>query len=172
MRKLNSLRDHFTAALPELARNPDALIIYSDGGTIAARDGANLGFEMRYKATITFLDCRYAPAQLFLPLVIWLRTHQCDILQNHQTGTEGIRFRVDPIDNSAVDIEISLSLTEALDVLPDGAGGYTTAFRPEPPRLDQDALTDPLVLVRQIWGQTASLPPEFWAGHVDPPAGA
>jgi hypothetical protein len=133
MRKLNSLREALAAALPELARNPEALIIYAEGGTLAVRDGENLGFEMRYTAVLTFLDCQYPPAQIFLPLVIWLRDNQRDALQNFQTGTEQIRFKVDPSDISAVDIDITLPLTEALDVLPDGKGGYEMGWRAEVP---------------------------------------
>jgi hypothetical protein len=168
MRKLNSLREHMAKELPELARNPDALLIFAEGGTIAVRDGANLGFEMRYTAILTFLDCRYAPAQIFLPLVIWLRAHQREVLQNHQSGTEQIRFKVDPADIDAVDIDITLPLTEALDVLPDGKGGHDIGWREEPPVPGLEDLTDLAALLRQIWGQAEGLPAEFWTGHADP----
>lgn len=167
MKKLNSLREHLALALPELARNPDALAIYADDGTIATRDGINLGFEMRYTASVTLLDCSYAPAQIFLPIVIWLRAHQRDVIQNHASGTERIRFTVDPVDSSSVDIDIKLPLTEALDVLPDGQGGHDIGFRPEPPVPGLEALSDPETLLRQIWGQADSLPPEFWTGYKD-----
>jgi hypothetical protein len=165
MRKLNSLREHMAKALPELARSPEALMVFSEGGTVAVRDGANLGFEIRYTAILTFLDCQYAPAQIFLPLVIWLREHQREVLQNHQTGTEQIRFKVDPADISAVDIDITLPLTEALDVLPDGKGGYDMNWRGEPPVPGLEELTDPAALLRQLWGQAEGLPAEFWTGH-------
>ncbi|HET6536726.1 MAG TPA: phage tail protein [Sphingopyxis sp.] len=167
MKKLNSLRECLTAALPELARNPDALAIYADDGTIATRDGPNYGFEMRYTATVTLLDCNYAPAQIFLPIVIWLREHQREVIQNHQTGTERIRFDVQPVDHAAVDVEIKLPLSEALDVLPDGQGGYDIGHRAEPPLVGYEALTDPATLLRQIWGQAEKLPPEFWTGYRD-----
>lgn len=166
MRKLNSLRAHLAAALPELARNPDALMIFAEGGTLAVRDGANLGFEMRYNATLTFLDCQYAPAQIFLPLVIWLRDNQRDVLQNHQSGTEQIRFKVDPADIHAVDLDISLPLTEALDVLPNGTGGYDMDWRTEPPVYGLEDLADPAALLRQLWGQLVDdEAAEFWTGH-------
>lgn len=172
MRKLNSLRAHLTAALPELARNPEALMIFAEGGTLAVRDGANLGFEMRYTAVLTFLDCQYAPAQIFLPLVIWLRDNQRDVLQNHQSGTEQIRFKVDPADLHAVDLDITLPLTEALDVLPNGDGGYDMDWRAEPPVYGLEELADPAALLRQLWGQCRDLPADFWTGHADPQADA
>lgn len=167
MKKLNSLREYLTTALPELARNPDALAIYADDGTIAVRDGVNLGFEMRYTATIFLLNCTYAPAQIFLPITLWLRAHQREVIQNHQTGTEKIPFNVEPVDHAAVDIDIKLPLSEALDVLPDGQGGYQIGHRAEPPLIGYEALTDPATLLRQIWGQAEKLPPEFWTGHKD-----
>ncbi|MPT48056.1 MAG: phage tail protein [Sphingobium sp.] len=167
MRKLNSLRDHLKTALPELERSPEALHIYAEGGSIATRDGLNLGFEMRYEATITLPDCRYHPAQIFLPIVIWLRQWQREVIQNHQTGTERIRFKVEPIDDQAADIEIKLPLSEALDVLPNSNAGYDMHFRDEPPVPGLEPLTDPAVLLRQIWGKVDAIPPEFWTGYED-----
>jgi hypothetical protein len=168
MRKLNSLRAHLAAALPELARNPEALMIFAEGGTLAVRDGTTLGFEMRYTAVLTFLDCQYAPAQIFLPLVIWLRDNQRDVLQNHQSGTEQIRFKVDPADLHAVDLDITLPLTEALDVLPNGDGGYDMDWRAEPPVYGLEELADPAALLRQLWGQCRDMPADFWTGHDAP----
>lgn len=172
MRKLNSLREHLTAALPELARNPDALIIFAEGGTLAVRDGANLGFEMRYTANLTFLDCQYEPAQIFLPLTIWLREHQRDVLQNHTTGTEQIRFKVDPSDVAAVDLDITLPLTEALDVVFQD-GKHCIGWRDEPPVFDPLLGDGPSGVLRQLWGQWQALPAEFWTGHatLDPAEG-
>lgn len=169
MRKLNSLREALAAALPELARNPEALIIYAEGGSLAVRDGENLGFEMRYTAVLTFLDCQYPPAQIFLPLVIWLREHQRDALQNFQTGTEQIRFKVDPSDINAVDIDITLPLTEALDVIADGKGSYAMGWREEAPVYGLDDLAEPAALLRQLWGRYREAAPEFWTGHAAPP---
>lgn len=167
MQKLNSLRAALTNALPELARNPDALAIFVSDGTIAVRDGINLGFEMRYTATITLLDCRYAPAQIFMPITLWLREHQREVIQNHDTGTQGIRFTVEPVDNQSADIDIRLPLSEALDVLPDahGGGGYDFSFREELPVQDLEPLTGVPVNLRQVWGQADQLPATFWAGH-------
>lgn len=166
MQKLNSLRAALTKALPELARNPDALAIFVSDGTIAVRDGINLGFEMRYTATITLLDCRYAPAQIFLPITLWLREHQREVIQNHDTGTQSIRFTVEPVDTQAADIDIRLPLSEALDILPNEAG-YGFSFREEVPLTDLDPLTGAPINLRAIWGQADQLPPTFWAGHKD-----
>lgn len=150
MKKPDSLRAALTDALPELAREPDALAIYVTKGTLAARHGVNLGFEYRYTAQLVLLDYRGDPAQIFLPLMLWLRTYQRELILAHDSGVDAIAFDVDPVDNGAVDVQISVPLTEAVDVLPDGAGGYHITIREEPPVPHDEALTDPLALLRQI----------------------
>ncbi|MGE4431905.1 MAG: phage tail protein [Sphingobium sp.] len=165
MKKPDSLRQFLTAALPELARNPDAIEIFVTGGTVATRMGPNLGFELRYTLHIVLLNFRYEPGQLFLPLTLWLRANQPELLLNHQSGVEQIRFSVDVIDNQAVDIEVDIPLTEAIDVLPSGAG-YQMTFRSEPPIPGTEGLTEPLALLRQIWGKSAGTE-HFIVGHED-----
>lgn len=151
MWKLNSLRDHITAALPELAREPDALSIYATDGRVAARLGGSLGFENRYNATLFLLNFRGDPAQIFLPLLSWLSVNQADLLLNHQTGVESIAFSVDVIDQETVDVEIKVPLTETVRVEPDGAGGYRITPIPEPTLPDFEPLSDPLATLRQIY---------------------
>ncbi|MXO66242.1 phage tail protein [Altericroceibacterium endophyticum] len=164
MKKPNSLRAHLTAALPELARDPDALDIYVTGGSLAMRCGGNLGFEQRYTMHVVLLDYRGEPEQLFLPLSLWLRHHQGDLLLDPQGAQENIRFQVDLRDNQAVDVALNFPVTEAVDVLPDDSGGYRLSVREEAPFPDQPPLSDPLSLLRQIWapgGEQAT----FLTGH-------
>lgn len=152
MRKPNSLRAHLTAALPELAREPDALSIYVTKGSLAARHGANIGFEYRYTVELVLLNFRGDPAQIFLPLLLWVRVHQPELILNHQSGVRDIAFEVDPVDDQAVDVQISLPLSEAVDVVPDEAGGYRLTIRQEePPFPDEQPLSDPLAVLRQIY---------------------
>ena len=156
MRKPDSLRAHLTAALPELQREPDALTIYVTGGTIAARIGASLGFEYRYKAEIVLLNYRGDPGQIFLPLLVWIGENQIELLLNHQAGVSDIGFEVDPIDNQAVDVQITLPLSEAVDVQPGGDGGYAIAPRPEPAIPGTEPLSEQLALLREIYAPGGS----------------
>lgn len=149
MKKPDSLRAHLTTALPELARDPEALSIYVTGGTIATRHGENLGFEMRYTLHLVMLNYRGAPEQIFLPVILWLRTNQAELLLNHDSGVKDIAFNVDVLGNDAVDVEITLPLTEAVDVLPDSADTWKMSVRDD--QLPDDTLIDPLALLRQIW---------------------
>ena len=166
MRKPNSLREFLTAALPDLKREPDALAIYVTKGTLATRHGKNLGFEYRYTAELVMLNFRGDPRQLFLPLSLWLRKNQAEVILDHRAGVEGIVFEVDPIDNQAVDIQVSVPLSEAVDVLEDGKGGYTMTFREEPPFPDEQPMSDPLALLRQIYAPGGDAK-QFLVGYPD-----
>lgn len=166
MKKPDSLRQHLTAALPELAREPDALAIYVTNGTLAARYGGNLGFEYRYTAQLVLLNYRGDPAQLFLPLLLWVRANQAELILNHDSGVNAIKFEVDPVDNQAVDVQIDLPLSEAIDVLADGAGGYTMTIRDEPPIPGTEPMTNPLALLRQIYAPGGAAK-ELLAGYPD-----
>jgi hypothetical protein len=167
MRKHDSLRAALTAALPELARDPDALAIYIEQGRIAARFGHNLGWEYRYDCHLTLINWRSAPEQVFLPLVLWLRQYQHDSLLNHERGVSAIKFNVDVVDADAVDIEIILPLTEAVDVLPQQDGSYRMTLREEPPIAGTELVIDPAAILRQIYAPSG---PErtFIVGHPDP----
>lgn len=133
MKKLDSLRAFVTAAVPEIARSPEGLSIHVANGRLAMRHGPNLGWEYRYRLVMTVFDYAQAPESLFLPVLLWLRTHQPELLLNHQSGAQAVSFTVDALDNSMVDIELQIDLTEAVDVLPrvDGSG-YDMTIRDEP----------------------------------------
>lgn len=167
MKKHDSLRAALTAALPELARDPNALAIYIEQGSIAARHGGNLGWEYRYDCYLQLLEFRHAPEQLFLPLLLWLRTHQPDLLLNHDRGLTAIKFSLDVVDQQSVDIEIILPLTEAIDVLPQQDGSYRMTERDEPPIAGTELIIDPAALLRQIFAPSG---PDrtFLVGHPDP----
>lgn len=167
MKKHDSLRAALTAALPELAREPNALAIMIEQGSIAARHGPNLGWEYRYDCHLVLIDYRAAPEQLFLPLLLWLRIHQPDLLLNHDRGAQAIKFTLDVIDQEAVDIEIVLPLTEAVDVLPQPDGSYRMTIRDEPPIAGTELIIDPTALLRQIFAPSGP-DRSFLVGHPDP----
>lgn len=45
MHKVNSLRHHLTTLLPELARNPDSLVIFAEGGTLRLTEALDVVLE-------------------------------------------------------------------------------------------------------------------------------
>lgn len=152
MAKHDALRTFLTSALPELARNPDRLMMYMTGGNLVARYGENLGFEYRATLQIDLLGFPGEPAAFFLPLIVWLKRYEPAALQNHETGERALRFEIDPLDNGSVDISMQLPISEAVDVVPltDGAGHEMT-LREEPPVIGEEMLVDPAALLKRIW---------------------
>ncbi|AUW59447.1 phage tail protein [Sphingobium sp. SCG-1] len=160
MKKLDSLRAFVTAALPEIARSPELLTIHAANGKLAMRHGPNLGWEYRYRLVMTVFDYAQAPESLFLPVLLWLRVNQPELLLNHDTGAQAINFVVDALDNGMVDIELQIDLTEAVDVQPREDGtGYDMTIRDELPITGTEPLdgVDPITLLKRIYADGALL---------------
>ena len=163
MKKPDALRAYLTSTLPELARDPEALQLYVTGGTLASRYTENLNFEERYTLHLILLNYRGEPEQVFLPVLLWLRAQQVDLIQNHASGVQDIKFNVDVLDNQAVDLEIEFPLSEAVEVYPQDDGSHQMKLRDEVLPEDMAAA---IALLRQIWapGEPGS---EFMVGYPD-----
>lgn len=141
MQKPDSLRQALTAVVPAIATNPDRLKIFIDKGAVAARHGAGLGFQYRYKLTGELLDFpASAPEAVFFALVLWLREHQPDLLQNHERGSSAITFDAELVDATSIDLIFEIELTEAIGATPRQGGGHDLVHLPEPqiPTFDPD----------------------------------
>lgn len=166
MKKPAALRAYLSPILAQLRTDPDALDLHVTRGSIATRHGPNLGYEYRYELVVTLFAWRCDPAQFFLPLVIWLRQHQPELLLNHDKGASAIRFEADMLTGDEQDIIVTLPLTEAVDVLPRANGsGYDYTVRDEPAIIDTDPFADvpPTTLLRQIFRDG-----ELLCGYPDP----
>lgn len=133
MRKHDSFRAAVVAALPDLARNPQAFAVFIDKGRVAARAGpagsaAATGFEWRYALNAVLLDFVGDPNALAKAVLDWIRVAQPEVLLNHASGNEAFQFSVDVLDENKADIEIAIELNEAVDIAPDG----TMTYRDEP----------------------------------------
>ncbi|WP_413770598.1 phage tail protein, partial [Vibrio vulnificus] len=65
------------------------------------------------------------PDSVMLPLLGWLSVNQSDLLENLNKSAEGIQFEADILDNSKVDLSLTLSLTERVVVGKDADGNTT-----------------------------------------------
>lgn len=117
MWKLQSLRDLITSAVPELARDPERLIVMAADGCAVTTLAAGLSFEYRYTAAITVLDYTGHTDALFVPLLAWVRVHQSDLADD--PARRAIEFTVEHLNTAAVDIGIRVPLTERAVVKPD-----------------------------------------------------
>ncbi|MDA8444758.1 phage tail protein [Paracidovorax valerianellae] len=121
MWKLPSLRKLIEAAVPDLARDPERLIVMATDGAAVSTLAGGLSFEYRYTAAITVLDYTGHTDALFVPILAWVRAHQSDLLDNPASQAGGIGFTVEHLNTAAVDIGIRVPLTERAIVKADPA---------------------------------------------------
>ena len=133
MNKPESLRTHLLATIGELKHNPDRLLIFIDNGKIRCTAAASLSFEYSFDLQVILTDYAGHPDSVILPLLGWLSVNQSELLENLNKSAEGIQFEADILDNSKVDLSLTLPLTERVVVGKD-ADGNTTVHHPGEPR--------------------------------------
>jgi hypothetical protein len=122
MYKPNSLRQHLAAAIPDLQRDPDRLLVFADEGNVVATATASLSFEYRFKLNLIVTDYAGDADAIMVALIAWLKVHQLDLLANEERRKHGIAFEVDFNNHETVDISIKLDLTERVAVKTGEAG--------------------------------------------------
>ncbi|MBT2339463.1 MULTISPECIES: phage tail protein [Pseudomonas] len=133
MNKPDSLKAHLLATVAELKHNPDRLLIFIDNGKIRCTAAATLSFEYSFDLQVILTDFTGHPDSVMLPLLGWLSVNQSELLENLNKSAEGIQFEADILDNSKVDLSLTLPLTERVVVGKD-AGGNTTVRHPGEPQ--------------------------------------
>ena len=135
MNKPNSLRDHLLAAVPELHKNPDRLLVFIDNGTIRSTAAPGLSFEYSYTLNVILTDYAGHPDAVVIPLLAWVLVNQHELLANQEKGKTAIQFEADVLDNSKVDLSIKLPLTERV-IVKKQAGGTLDVSHPDEPQLE------------------------------------
>jgi hypothetical protein len=134
MNKPESLRAHLLATIPELQHSPDRLLIFIDNGKVRCTAAASLSFEYSYELQIILTDFAGHPDSVMLPVLGWVSVHQSELLENLNKSADGIQFEVDVLDNSKVDMSLTLPLTERVIVGKDNQGNTTISHPGEPQR--------------------------------------
>jgi hypothetical protein len=144
MNKPDNLRAHLLAAVPELRHNPDRLLIFIDNGKVRCTAAAGLSFEYAYDLQIILTDFAGHPDSVILPLLGWLRVNQSELLANLDKSADGIKFEADVIDNSKVDMSLSLPLTERVIVKKQADGTYSAKHATEPQYTPYEQIDGPI----------------------------
>lgn len=119
MWKLQSLRNLIESAVPDLARDPQNLIVLAREGRAVSTLARSLSFEYAYIIDVTVLNYVGHTDALFVPILAWLRVHQSELLDNPQTQAKGLEFNVELLEDNAADIVIRVPVTERVIVTPD-----------------------------------------------------
>lgn len=130
MNKPASCRAAIEAALPYLRKEPDRLVMFIEGGKIAASLGGP-GFEYRYTLTIGLLDFNQHPDAVVIPLLQWLKSHAPGVMQNPDTAKEAITFEAEILNHNTYDLRLQLKLSERVKVTIAGSD-CTAEHLPEP----------------------------------------
>ena len=154
MKKPQTLRRHLEACIPHLKRHPDKLHVVIESGAIATKPGVSLSFEWRYKLTLLFTDVVDSPDTIVVPLLVWLATHQPDLVADPERRDKTLSFEAEPVDHDAIDIAFTLDLTERV-IVRAVPGGFECEHADEPQLPDLDGPTgwsmylaeDPLVVL-------------------------
>lgn len=133
MLKPASLRTAIEAALPDLKRNPDRLLVFIDEGTVRCTSAESLSFEYGYTLQLVVTDYADHADTIMVPLLGWLATHQPELLANPDRGRDGIRFEADLLNKVSMDLAIRIALTERVVVSALPGGSYTATHVGEPP---------------------------------------
>jgi P2 phage tail completion protein R (GpR). len=136
MNKPDSLRQHLLDAIPDLAKNPSQLLVFIDDGNVRCTATHGLSFEYSYTLNLIFTDYAGHLDAIAVPLLAWLRVNQNELLANLEKGKQAIQFEADILDNTRVDLSITLPLTERI-IAKETEGNIDVTHAPEPPFTDQ-----------------------------------
>ncbi|MFK3649284.1 phage tail protein [Lysobacter enzymogenes] len=131
MIKPDSLRAQLAAAIPELKRDPDRMLLFIKEGGLSATLAPGFSFEYRYTLHLIITDFAGHPDAVMVPLLVWLARNQSELLANPALR-DGIAFEAELLANDKVDLEIRLPLTERVGVHKQEGGGYKVEHYPEP----------------------------------------
>lgn len=157
MKKPETLRAAISATVPDLADNPERLIMWIDQGTVASPMTAAFHFAYSYRLNILVLGYAGQQPPIAIAILHWLRVNQPDLLQ---PGKDAFSFEADFLDNASVDLQIQLQLTEQVRAERREDGGFNMNFIAEP---------DPLLADDKLIGDLESAPPltSLWFGGED-----
>jgi hypothetical protein len=133
MNKPSSLRQALVAALPDLARNPDSLLVFVDKGSVIATYAPGLSFEYSYTLNVILTDYAGDPDTVMVPLLMWVHANQPELLDNVDLRPDGITFEADIIHHDACDLSLSLKLTERV-IVSEGNDGRLDIVHVDEPR--------------------------------------
>jgi hypothetical protein len=128
MKKLDSLRTHLLASVPEIRNSPEKMEIFVDKGDVAVRAGS-LSFEYSYTASLWVQDFSASVDKLLVPVLAWIAANQPDLFE--KGDRKPFTFQSDLLDAETCDITISINLTELVRV-EQQAKGLKVTHLPEP----------------------------------------
>ena len=132
MKKPDSLRSHILAAVKELQRDPERMLIFTDKGNVRCTGASGLSFEYVYD--LNFILTEYAGEldAVMIPLLDWVRINQSELIMNLEKSKEAFKFETVILNNNTVDLSLTFPLTERVIVKRKDDGTLDVTFPEEP----------------------------------------
>lgn len=152
MKKPESLRSHILAAVKELQRDPDRMLIFTDKGNVRCTGASGLSFEYVYD--LNFILTEYAGEldAVMIPLLDWVRVNQSELIMNLDKSKEAFKFETVILNNNTVDLSLTFPLTERVIVKRKDDGTLDVTF-PEEPQYEEVLDPRPMQLIDRKTGE-------------------
>jgi len=134
MRKLQLLRQAIIDANPSLQRDPDQLLTFIEQGSIrfhVGEDVDNLSHQYTFTAQIVLLEFGGDVDAIIVPLLRWLSIYEPGLAPD-----DAVTFEAEVVKNNAVDLVLSVQLTERVVVYRNDQGAYVVEHRDDPRALE------------------------------------
>lgn len=164
MNKIQTLRAAIEAAIPDIRRNPDRLVVFAEQGKIACTSRTNLSFEYRYQVELLFTSLSGHVDCAIVAVMAWVRDNEPLIFDRWRNEGEGIAFEAELVSEKEVDLAIRLPLTERVKVTQQLNGQIDIQHLGEPPHPDP---MGPAPLLKTVFAQYSSH--EVWAEEITEP---
>lgn len=152
MKKPDSLRSHILAAVKELQRDPERMLIFTDKGNVRCTGASGLSFEYVYD--LNFILTEYAGEldAVMIPLLDWVRINQSELIMNLDKSKEAFKFETVILNNNTVDLSLTFPLTERVIVKRKDDGTLDVTF-PEEPQYEEVLDPRPMQLIDRKTGE-------------------
>lgn len=152
MKKPDSLRSHILAAVKELQRDPERMLIFTDKGNVRCTGASGLSFEYVYE--LNFILTEYAGEldAVMIPLLDWVRINQSELIMNLDKSKEAFKFETVILNNNTVDLSLTFPLTERVIVKRKEDGTLDVTF-PEEPQYEEVLDPRPMQLIDRKTGE-------------------
>ena len=152
MKKPDSLRSHILAAVKELQRDPERMLIFTDKGNVRCTGASGLSFEYVYE--LNFILTEYAGEldAVMIPLLDWVRVNQSELIMNLDKSKEAFKFETVILNNNTVDLSLTFPLTERVIVKRKDDGTLDVTF-PEEPQYEEVLDPRPMQLIDRKTGE-------------------
>lgn len=114
MIKPGSLRTALLQHLPDIANDPQKLLIFAERGRVIATGAAGDSWEYAYQLTVIVQDYAGDMNALTATVLRWLAETQPDLLLSPEAMRNAVRFEAELMTNELVDVQFQLDVTEAV----------------------------------------------------------